>query len=188
MSNAIGRVCGISCEFWQVGLVWFSSATRKYLSTLMFVFRCWVSDGDFDWLKLSFSLLITVCIFIEINCLSAFHYAQGLHGVRSNRTLNLRYNEQHVWVEFLMEWKLPSLSEGSVTSREITLKRLLTCVDIGVLLQVLWQGEAFKADAADVLLNGRMGGHVSSQGESGGVGFVTVSIQARIGSFHWFRL
>jgi hypothetical protein len=51
-----------------------------------------------------------------------------------------------------MKRELASLSEGFVAASEGTLERLLTCVDVGVLFQVLPKCELFQANHANVLL------------------------------------
>jgi hypothetical protein len=76
------------------------------------------------------------------------------------------------------------LAEGSVAAREIALEGLLASVDVGVLFQILGEGEALEADDTYVLLNLLVRCHVSSQGEPGGVGLATVGLGANIGSFH----
>ena len=55
-------------------------------------------------------------------------------------------------MKFLMKRELASLSEGFVAASEGTLERLLTCVDVGVLFQVLPKCELFQANHANVLL------------------------------------
>lgn len=48
--------------------------------------------------------------------------------------------------------KLARLAELSVAVGEVTLKRLLASVDVGVFLQILGERKTFEAEDADMLL------------------------------------
>ena len=61
-------------------------------------------------------------------------------------------------------------------------------MDVGVLLEVLCQGESLEAEDANVLLDRRVGGDVSSEGEACCVGLVTALDFAFIRSLHRNRI
>ena len=87
-----------------------------------------------------------------------------------------------------MHGELAGLAEGACASLKITLKRFLLSVDVGVLLEVLCQGESLEAEDANVLLDRRVGGDVSSEGEACGVGLVAALYFALIRSLHRNRI
>jgi hypothetical protein len=60
--------------------------------------------------------------------------------------------EDFVLVKFLVKRELASLSEGFIAASEGALERLLACVNVGVLFQVLSKCELFQANHANVLL------------------------------------
>lgn len=62
-------------------------------------------------------------------------------------------SENNVSMEFLVHRQFTCLSERSRAPLKVTLERLLLCVDVGVLLQVLRQCEGLEAEDADVLLD-----------------------------------
>lgn len=93
--------------------------------------------------------------------------------------------EDDVLVDFLVHGQLAGLAEGSCAPFIITLKRLLLCVDVGVLLQVLGQCEGLEAQDADMLLDRGVRRDMSPERESGGVAFVAAGDFAFIWSFHY---
>jgi hypothetical protein len=113
----------------------------------------------------------------------ATHRAQRLH---HGATLNgaLHHLEKHVRVDFLVEAELAGLAERPLASGKVARKWFLTCVDEHVLLEILVEGERLEADAAGVLFDGHVGGHVAAEREAGGVGLLAALFRARIGSFH----
>ncbi len=60
--------------------------------------------------------------------------------------------EDDVLVDLLVHGELASLAEGPLASGMVTFERLLLCVDVCVLFQVLRKGEGLKAEHADVML------------------------------------
>ena len=98
--------------------------------------------------------------------------------------LDLLDGEDDVLVNFLVHRQLAGLSEGTIASLKITLERFLLSVNVGVLLEVLCQGEGLKAYDTYVLLPGRVRSDMSSEGKACGVGLVTASYFAFVGSLH----
>ena len=91
-------------------------------------------------------------------------------------------------MDFLVQAKLASLAEGPLAPWKVARKWFLTRMNEHVLLQVLVESERLEADAAGVLFDGHVGGHVPAEGEPGGVGLLTPLFRARIGSFHFVRV
>ena len=89
---------------------------------------------------------------------------------------------------FLVHRKFSGLSEGTCTPLKITLERFLLSVNVGVLFEILCQGEGLEAQDTYVLLYGRVGGDVSSKGKARGVGLITALYFAFIGSLHLNRI
>ena len=71
--------------------------------------------------------------------------------MRLGLPLHFLDDEDLVLVEFLMQGELAGLPEGLGTSLKWAFERLLTCVDVHVLLEVLTEGEGFPAPQAFVL-------------------------------------
>jgi len=71
--------------------------------------------------------------------------------------------EYFVLVELLVHGELASLSEGSGAAFIGTLERLLACMDISMLLQILSKSKFLVANQANELLLGLMGSQVPSQ-------------------------
>lgn len=98
------------------------------------------------------------------------------------------HGEDDVLVEFAVHRKLASLAERPVTARKVALERLLTSMNVGVLLQVLRQRETLKTEYTYVLFYALVRSHVAPQREAGGVGLVAVGAFAEEWSFHRLRI
>ena len=85
-----------------------------------------------------------------------------------------------ILVDLAMHAEFSRLSEGAATSLMGTDKRLLTCVDVHMLLQVLRQRERFLAEMTDVALT-LMRGKMSTQGKARCVLLVATSVSAAVG-------
>ena len=85
-------------------------------------------------------------------------------------------HEYFVLVKLLVQGELPRLSEGLGAALIGTFERLLTCVNVHVLLEVLTESKVFATSQTCVLLRGRMCGLVASQGKPGREGLVTAGI------------
>ena len=66
-------------------------------------------------------------------------------------------------MELLVHGKLARLAERFVAASMLAFERLLTCVDVHMLLQILAKRKALKTTLAGVLLNVRVQDHVSSK-------------------------
>lgn len=78
----------------------------------------------------------------------------AFHGELPERSaLDALDGEDDVLVDLAVHGELAGLAESARAASEVTLEGLLLGVDVGVLLQVLRQGERLKAEHADVLLN-----------------------------------
>ena len=98
------------------------------------------------------------------------------------------HREDDVLVELAVHGELAGLSEGLVAAREVAQERLLTSVDVRVLLEVLSESEALEAEHAHVHLCLLMGRQVASQRETGRVGFVATWFFALKWSFHFSQI
>ena len=92
--------------------------------------------------------------------------------------------EDYVLMELLVHGKLARLAERFIAASMLAFERLLTCVDVHMLLQILAKRKALKTTLAGVLLNVRVQDHVSSKWESSSVGFVTTGALAHVWSLH----
>ena len=63
-------------------------------------------------------------------------------------SFDLLYDKDLVLVKFLVQRELPSLAEGFRAALVRALERLLTCVGVHVLLQILSEGECLLTIAA----------------------------------------
>ena len=68
-------------------------------------------------------------------------------------SFDFRHFENDVLVDLLVHGELSSLTERTVAAWMVAFKRLLLSVDIHVLLEILCQGELFKAEHADMMLS-----------------------------------
>lgn len=98
------------------------------------------------------------------------------------------HDEYFVLVELLVHWEFARLAEGLGAAFIGTLEGLLTCVNVGVLLQILGKCECLVANYTDKWFRGLVGGHMSPQRESGRESLVTVFVSAFVGSFHWGKV
>jgi hypothetical protein len=85
--------------------------------------------------------------------------------VRLRLSLHFLDDEDLVLVEFLMQGELAGLPKCLGAPLIRAFERLLTCVDVHVLLEVLSEGEGFPAPQAFVLFGRCVSGFVASQGE-----------------------
>ena len=99
--------------------------------------------------------------------------------------LDLVDGEDDVLMHFLVHGQLASLTEGAIAPFKVALERFLLRVDVGVLLQILRQGESLEAQDADMLLDGLMRGDVASQRKSGRVCLVTTRFFANVRFLHF---
>ena len=108
----------------------------------------------------------------------------GVHGLQPV-ALYAVDREDDVLMNLLVHRELASLAEGTRAPLVVAFKWLLLCVDVSVLLQVLRESEGLEAENTDVLLDRRVRGDVSPEGEASGVRFVAAGDFAFIWSFHW---
>lgn len=90
-----------------------------------------------------------------------------------------------VLVYLLMHGQFTSLAEGTRAPLIVTLERLLLCMDVRVLLQVLGQSKGLETEDADVLFDSRVRSDVSPEGEPRRVGLITAGHFTFVGSFHF---
>lgn len=93
--------------------------------------------------------------------------------------------EDDVLMDFLVHGQFSSLAEGTGAPLVVALEGLLLRVDVRVLLQVLCKRKGLEAQDTDVLLDRRVRGDVSPEGEAGSVRLVTAGHFAFVRSFHY---
>lgn len=98
--------------------------------------------------------------------------------------LHLLDDKYFVLMQLLVHWELPCLSKSFSATFIWAPERLLSCVNVGMLLQVLAESKLLKAYDTDKLFCWLMGSHVSSEWEASSEFFVTLWLFAFKWSFH----